>query len=31
MSDVQSQIDQLVKSNDIVLFMKGSALPLLHQ
>jgi monothiol glutaredoxin len=25
MSDVQSQIDQLVKSNDIVLFMKGSA------
>ena len=25
MSDVQTQIDQLVKSNDIVLFMKGSA------
>jgi len=25
MSDVQAQIDQLVKSNDIVLFMKGSA------
>ncbi len=25
MSDVQSQIDQLVKSNDIVLFMKGNA------
>ncbi len=25
MSDVQSQIDQLVKSHDIVLFMKGSA------
>ncbi|MFM6985832.1 MAG: Grx4 family monothiol glutaredoxin [Hydrogenophaga sp.] len=25
MSDVHSQIDQLVKSNDIVLFMKGSA------
>ena len=25
MSDVQSQIDQLVKNNDIVLFMKGSA------
>ena len=24
MSDVQSQIDQLVKSNDIVLFMKGT-------
>ena len=25
MSDTQQQIDQLVKSNDIVLFMKGSA------
>ena len=25
MSDAQTQIDQLVKSNDIVLFMKGSA------
>jgi len=25
MSDSQQQIDQLVKSNDIVLFMKGSA------
>jgi monothiol glutaredoxin len=25
MSDVHSQIDQLVKSNDIVLFMKGNA------
>lgn len=25
MSDVQSQIDNLVKSNDVVLFMKGSA------
>ena len=25
MSDVQTQIDQLVKNNDIVLFMKGSA------
>ena len=25
MSDVQTQIDQLVKSNHIVLFMKGSA------
>ena len=25
MSDVQQRIDQLVKSNDIVLFMKGSA------
>ena len=25
MSDAQSQIDQLVKSNDIVLFMKGNA------
>ena len=25
MSDVQTQIDQLVKSNDILLFMKGSA------
>ena len=25
MSDVQNQIDQLVKSNDIVLFMKGNA------
>jgi monothiol glutaredoxin len=25
MSDVQTQIDQLVKSNDIVLFMKGNA------
>ena len=25
MSDVQSQIDQLVKSHDIVLFMKGNA------
>jgi monothiol glutaredoxin len=25
MSAVQTQIDQLVKSNDIVLFMKGSA------
>lgn len=25
MSDVHSQIDQLVKSHDIVLFMKGSA------
>lgn len=25
MSDTQSQIDQLVKTNDIVLFMKGSA------
>jgi monothiol glutaredoxin len=25
MSDVQSQIDQLVKNHDIVLFMKGSA------
>ncbi len=25
MSDVQSQIDQIVKSHDIVLFMKGSA------
>lgn len=25
MSEVQTQIDQLVKSNDIVLFMKGSA------
>ncbi len=24
MSDTQTQIDQLVKSNDIVLFMKGS-------
>ena len=25
MSDAQTQIDQLVKSNDIVLFMKGNA------
>lgn len=25
MSDTQQRIDQLVKSNDIVLFMKGSA------
>lgn len=25
MSDVQQRIDQLVKSNDILLFMKGSA------
>jgi monothiol glutaredoxin len=25
MSDTQQQIDQLVKSNEIVLFMKGSA------
>jgi len=25
MNDLQSQIDQLVKNNDIVLFMKGSA------
>jgi monothiol glutaredoxin len=25
MSDVQQEIDQLVKNNDIVLFMKGSA------
>jgi monothiol glutaredoxin len=25
MSDVQQRIDQLVKSNDIVLFMKGNA------
>lgn len=25
MSDAQTRIDQLVKSNDIVLFMKGSA------
>jgi monothiol glutaredoxin len=25
MSDAQTQIDQIVKSNDIVLFMKGSA------
>jgi monothiol glutaredoxin len=25
MSDAQSQIDQLVKANDIVLFMKGNA------
>lgn len=25
MSDVQSRIDQLVKSNDILLFMKGTA------
>ncbi len=25
MSDVQSQIDNLVKSNDVVLFMKGNA------
>src|SRR5438132_1263899 len=25
MSDVQTRIDQLVKSNDILLFMKGSA------
>jgi monothiol glutaredoxin len=25
MSDAQNQIDQLVKSNDIVLFMKGNA------
>jgi len=25
MSDVQTQIDQLVKNNDIVLFMKGNA------
>jgi monothiol glutaredoxin len=25
MSDVQAQLDQLVKSNDIVLFMKGNA------
>ncbi|HEX5806144.1 MAG TPA: Grx4 family monothiol glutaredoxin [Macromonas sp.] len=25
MSDVQQQIDQLVKNNDIVLFMKGTA------
>ena len=25
MSDVQAQLDQLVKSHDIVLFMKGSA------
>ena len=26
MSDAQNRIDELVKSNDIVLFMKGSAL-----
>ena len=26
MSDVQARIDELVKSNDIVLFMKGTAL-----
>ena len=25
MSDVQQRIDQLVKSNDVVLFMKGNA------
>jgi monothiol glutaredoxin len=25
MSDVQTRIDQLVKSNDVVLFMKGTA------
>jgi monothiol glutaredoxin len=25
MSDTQTRIDQLVKSNDVVLFMKGSA------
>jgi monothiol glutaredoxin len=25
MSDIQTQIDQLVKSNDVVLFMKGTA------
>ena len=25
MSDTQTQIDQLVKSNDVVLFMKGNA------
>ena len=25
MSDAQKQIDQLVKSNDVVLFMKGTA------
>ncbi|MDP4609355.1 MAG: Grx4 family monothiol glutaredoxin [Burkholderiaceae bacterium] len=25
MSDAQQQIDQLVKSNDVVLFMKGTA------
>ncbi len=25
MSDVQTQIDELVKSNDVVLFMKGNA------
>ena len=25
MSDVQQRIDQLVKNNDILLFMKGSA------
>jgi monothiol glutaredoxin len=25
MSDVQQQLDQLVKNNDIVLFMKGTA------
>ena len=26
MSDAQSRIDELVKSNDVVLFMKGTAL-----
>ncbi|MDP2094238.1 MAG: monothiol glutaredoxin, Grx4 family, partial [Hydrogenophaga sp.] len=25
MSDAQTRIDQLVKTNDIVLFMKGNA------